>query len=160
MNRWSLRNNRSKLETSGALPIILEESLQYTSLNEWKQNRKMSTCNRLGSESLGSWPTLYAQKLTSRPLFLNILRISTSLCSINVVIFHCVQKFLTISTYPSAQFTCLTKFLQVFSLLTHKNLHKKKCTSIDTRILEVLWLVKEKNTHVNWHTRNWNDTFY
>ena len=28
-----------------------------------KQNRKMSTCNRLDLESLGSWPTIYAQKL-------------------------------------------------------------------------------------------------
>ena len=31
---------------------------------EWiKQDRKMSTCNRVDLESLGSWPTLYAQKL-------------------------------------------------------------------------------------------------
>ena len=44
-------------------PIILEESVEYTS-NEWQQqNRKMSTCNRLDLESLGFWPTLYAQKL-------------------------------------------------------------------------------------------------
>ena len=49
-----------------------------------------------------------------------------------------------------------------FSLLTRKNLHKNKCTTIDTHILEVdtyydLW---RKNTHVDWHTRNWNDTYY
>ena len=40
----------------------LEESIEYTS-NEWKQNRKMIRCNRLDLESLGSWPTIYAQKL-------------------------------------------------------------------------------------------------
>ena len=28
-----------------------------------KQNQKMSTCNRLKLESLGSWPTIYAQTL-------------------------------------------------------------------------------------------------
>ena len=44
MDRLSLRNNRLKLETSGDLPIILEESMvEYTSSNEWKQNWKMST---------------------------------------------------------------------------------------------------------------------
>ena len=49
--------------TSRELPIILKESLkEYTSI-EWKQNRKMSTCNRLHLEWHGSWPTLYAQKL-------------------------------------------------------------------------------------------------
>ena len=30
-NRLSLRNNRLKFETSGELPIILEESIEYTS---------------------------------------------------------------------------------------------------------------------------------
>ena len=66
MNRLSLRNNRLKVETSGGeLPIILEESVEeYTSSNEWKHNWKMmSTCNQLDSESLGPWPTIYAQKL-------------------------------------------------------------------------------------------------
>ena len=57
MNWLSLRNNQLKFETSGELPIILEESIEYTS-NEWKQNRKMSTCHRLDLESLGSWPTM------------------------------------------------------------------------------------------------------
>ena len=36
-----------------------------------KANRKMSTCNRLDLESLGSWPTIYAQKLLSRALVYN-----------------------------------------------------------------------------------------
>ena len=31
MNRLSLRNNRSKFETLGELPFILEESIEYTS---------------------------------------------------------------------------------------------------------------------------------
>ena len=56
MNRLSLRNNQLKLETSGELPNILEESIEENTSNEWKQNRKMSTCNRLDLESLGSWP--------------------------------------------------------------------------------------------------------
>ncbi len=38
-----------------------------------KRNRTMSTCNRLDSESLGSWPTLYAQKLNSRALMCTFL---------------------------------------------------------------------------------------
>ena len=62
MNRLSSRNNWLKFKISGNLPIILEESIEYTS-NEWKQNRKMSTCDCLDLESLASWPTLYAQKL-------------------------------------------------------------------------------------------------
>ena len=62
MNWLRFRNNWLKLENSGELPIILEESIEYTS-NEWKRNRKLSTCNhRLDLESLGSWPTLYAPK--------------------------------------------------------------------------------------------------
>ena len=61
--RLSLRNNRLKFKALGNLLTILKESIEYTS-NEWKhKNRKMSTCNRLDLESLGSWPTLYAQKL-------------------------------------------------------------------------------------------------
>ena len=62
MNQLSLRNNRLKFKTSEELPIILEESVEYAS-NEWKQNQKMSTCNRLDLESLGSWPNTYAHKL-------------------------------------------------------------------------------------------------
>jgi hypothetical protein len=47
MNRWSLRNNRLKLETSGGLPVILEEFIEYAS-NKLKQNWKMSTCKPVG----------------------------------------------------------------------------------------------------------------
>ena len=50
MYRLSLRNKRLKLEISGELPINIEESIAYSS-NEWKQNRKMSTCNRLDLDS-------------------------------------------------------------------------------------------------------------
>ena len=53
MNWLSLRNNQLKWETSGGLPITLEESREYAS-NELKQHRKMSTCKRLDLESLGS----------------------------------------------------------------------------------------------------------
>ena len=63
MNRSSSRRNRLKFKTSQNLPIVLEEPIEYTSNERKHQNRKMSTCNRLDLESLGSWPTLYAQKL-------------------------------------------------------------------------------------------------
>ena len=60
------------------------------------------------------------------------------------------------------QCVCLTKFLQVFSLLTCKYSHKKRCMSVDMHNLEVdmycdLW---RKKPHVNWYARNWNDTYY
>ena len=71
--RWlvmSLRNNRLKLETSGELPIILDESIRISETNESiKTGRCEHVTNRLDLEcSLGSWPTDYAQKLTSRAL--------------------------------------------------------------------------------------------
>ena len=67
-----------------------------------------------------------------------------------------------VSPHGSHQCICLTKFLQVFLFWHAKTCTKNKCTSIDTHILEVdtycdLW---RKKTHVNWHTRNWNDTYY
>ena len=52
--------------------ISLEESIEYIS-NEWKKNRKISTCNSLDLESLGSWPILYAQKLPSWALLLQLM---------------------------------------------------------------------------------------
>ena len=61
-NRLSLRNNRLKFETSGEIPIILEESIEYASI-EWKQNRKMWTCNRLDLQTLGSQPVIMPKKL-------------------------------------------------------------------------------------------------
>ena len=45
-NHLSWEKNRLSFKTSGELPIVLEESVEYVS-NEWKQNQKMSTCNRL-----------------------------------------------------------------------------------------------------------------
>ena len=59
---WVWEITSWSLETSEDLPIILEESIEEYISNEWKQNRKMSTCNRLDLESLGSWPTM-PQKL-------------------------------------------------------------------------------------------------
>ena len=47
MNRWSLRNNRLKLETSRELPIVLEESIEEYASSSYNKNRKMSTCDRL-----------------------------------------------------------------------------------------------------------------
>ena len=56
-NRWWITGWR--FETSGELSIVLEESMEEYTSNQWKQNRKkMSTCNRLDWESRGSWPTL------------------------------------------------------------------------------------------------------
>ena len=45
-DRHLVTNEPVEFKTSGESPIILEESKEYTS-NEWKQNRKMSTCNQL-----------------------------------------------------------------------------------------------------------------
>ena len=42
--------NRLKFYTSGELPVILEESIEYTS-NEYS---KTGSCDRLDLESLGS----------------------------------------------------------------------------------------------------------
>ena len=85
MNRSGLRNNRLKfIETSGGSPIVLKESMiEYTGryiIFKWKQqNRKMSTCNRLDLDSLGSRLDDYAQNLTSRALHWRKLRFK--LCS-------------------------------------------------------------------------------
>ena len=63
MHRLSSRKNWLKLETSGNLPIILEESMEYTRTNESiETGRCQHVTNRLDFESLGSWPTLYAKK--------------------------------------------------------------------------------------------------
>jgi hypothetical protein len=51
--------NRLKLKTLWELPIVLEESIEEYTSNEWSENRKMSICNPLDLESLGSWPTIY-----------------------------------------------------------------------------------------------------
>ena len=55
MNRLSLRINRLKFKTTaGNLPIILEESIEYTQLIE--ENERISKCNRLDLQTLGSQP--------------------------------------------------------------------------------------------------------
>ena len=51
MSRLSLRNNPLKFKIAGKLLLTLEESIEYTQFN--KEDRKMSTCNRLDSGTLG-----------------------------------------------------------------------------------------------------------
>ena len=59
--------NRLKFKTAGKLPIILEDSLEYTPILK-KENWRMSTCNRLDLQTLGSSTGYDAQK-SPRPLF-------------------------------------------------------------------------------------------
>ena len=54
MNRLSLRNNRLKMKTSRETPIILEEFIILNISQIIKRHQKMSTCNGLDLESLGS----------------------------------------------------------------------------------------------------------
>jgi hypothetical protein len=57
MNRLSLRNNRLKfIKIAGKLPIILEEFIEYTQFN--KGNHRMSICNWLDLQTLGSQPVM------------------------------------------------------------------------------------------------------
>ena len=58
----------------------------YTS-HEWQQNRKMSTCNRLDSESLGSWPPTMPKNLPGHCLKVYNLRSfgNTGICLIRWV---------------------------------------------------------------------------
>ena len=57
MNRLSLRNDQLKFKTAGKLPIILEESVEYTP-NLIKENRTMSTCNPVGLANTRSQSTM------------------------------------------------------------------------------------------------------
>jgi hypothetical protein len=52
MNRLSLRNNQLKFKTARKLPIILEESTEYTQFNKGKAEHVHS--NRLDLQTLGS----------------------------------------------------------------------------------------------------------
>ena len=62
------------------------------------------------------------------------------------------------------QCECLTKFLQVFHFWHAKPRPKKKKMHFNShaqfRSWYKLWLVKKNNIYVNWHIRNWNDTYY
>ena len=101
MNRLSLRNNRWKFETSGELPIALEESIEYTS-NEWKQQTwKISTCNRpVGFRIFTRISTGYALKLPRHWYILhsvvscwlasNIL--TPNVCLISLAMCQCIQQ--------------------------------------------------------------------
>ena len=64
-NRWLVTDEPVEFEKEPVevgnfrrVPIILEESMEEYTTNEWKQNRKMSTWNQLDLESLGSWLTM------------------------------------------------------------------------------------------------------
>jgi len=57
MNLLSLRNNRLTFKTLGKLSIILEEFIDYTPLLI-RENWRMSTCNRLDLQTLGSQPIM------------------------------------------------------------------------------------------------------
>ena len=57
MNRMSLRNNRLKFNTAGNLPIIFR-GIYRIYFNLTKKNRRMSTCNRLDLQTLGSQPVM------------------------------------------------------------------------------------------------------
>ena len=58
MNRLSLlQMNRLKFKTARKLPIILEEFIEIYP-NLIKENRRMSTCNRLDLQTLGSQPVM------------------------------------------------------------------------------------------------------
>ena len=63
MNRLRLRNNRLKFKTSGKLPIILEEFIEEYTPNLINENQRMSTCNQLDLQSLGSQPTTLPKNL-------------------------------------------------------------------------------------------------
>ena len=56
MNLLSLRNNRLKFKTTGKLPIMLEEFIEYTQFNKRKfegcQHVTGWTCKTLGSQPI------------------------------------------------------------------------------------------------------------
>ena len=72
MNRLSSRNDRLAFKTSGNSPIVWEDTIEYTS-NEWKQKRKMPTCNRLDFRITGILTDSICPK-TSRTLVSGPLR--------------------------------------------------------------------------------------
>ena len=55
MNRLSLRKNRLKFKASREIPIILEESMEHTPIQQRKL-KDVNRCNWLDLETLGSWP--------------------------------------------------------------------------------------------------------
>ena len=71
MNRLSLRNNRLNFKTVGKLPVILEEFIEYTPISI-KENRRMSTCNLLDLQTLGSQPIM-PKKLSDHCSYINSL---------------------------------------------------------------------------------------
>ena len=62
MNRLSLRNKWLKIKTAGKLPTKCYRGICRMHPNLIKENRKMWTCNRLDSQTLGSQTSCYAQK--------------------------------------------------------------------------------------------------
>ena len=63
-----------------------------------------------------------------------------------------------LTTNWSRQCVFLTKFLTFDTQeLAHKNAHQLTCTNYN---LTCSVTCEEKNQHINWHVRNWNDTYY
>ena len=52
-----MKNNRLKFKTLEKLPINLEKNLRIY-LKLIKKNQKITTCNQLDLETLGSWPIM------------------------------------------------------------------------------------------------------
>ena len=50
MNRLSVRNNRLRLKTTGKLPIVLDESIEYTPIEQRKTG---------GGEHITGWTCKY-----------------------------------------------------------------------------------------------------
>ena len=66
MSRLSLRNHRSRLETAGKLPIILEEFIEYIpQINKGKPGGCRHVCTRLELQTLGSPPVVMPKYLTN-----------------------------------------------------------------------------------------------
>ena len=68
MNRLSLRKNRFEFKGAGNLPSILEEFIEYNIPILIKENRRMSTCNRLDLQTLGSQPVIMPKHLPDHSL--------------------------------------------------------------------------------------------
>ena len=66
MNSLSLRNNRLKFKTARKLPIILGGSYRIYHPNLIQESQRISTCNRLDLQRLGSQPVVVPKNLPDR----------------------------------------------------------------------------------------------
>jgi hypothetical protein len=147
MNRLSLRNNRLKFKIAGKLAIILEEFIEYTP-NLIKENRRMSTCNRLDVQTLGSLPImlknlpdhcfcLHKKKFKRRSPNLSIARIEVEFVmhidyrftSKLLMAHHFHLRYIWLQSMISGRsFWPVCKFDKVFDIWARK----KNCMSINT----------------------------